>query len=57
MCWASHLQAAVAQAATQLASGLAKAIGEGEGLPLARVVPAAEVWRASNARLAISPWK
>ena len=35
-------QAAVAQAAAALAQALAGAIGGGEGLPLARVVPAAE---------------
>lgn len=46
------MQAAVAQAATQLSGSLARAIGEGEGLPLARVVPAAE---AAAAELLAGP--
>ena len=40
--WVRVWQASVSQAAAQLARALARAIGDGEGLPLARVVPAAE---------------
>ena len=40
--WVRVWQASVSQAAAQLAGALARAIGDGEGLPLARVVPAAE---------------